>query len=137
MTVLIDTNVILDLALKREPWFEDGIAVLWRCRASHSSFIAWHTLPTLYYVMLRNKVGEVDVRLFCRDLVSWVRVASTRHTHVLNAFNYPMVDFEDALQASAAESVSADWVVTCNLTDFEGSPVPAISPSQFLTLPLS
>jgi predicted nucleic acid-binding protein len=137
MTVLIDTNVLLDLALKREPWFKDVVSVLRRCRASHLSFIAWHTLPTLYYVMLRNKVAETDVRHFCRDLVSWVRVASAQHSHVLNAFAFSMADFEDALQASVAESVSADWVLTRNTKDFEGSPVPAISPTQFLNLSLS
>jgi predicted nucleic acid-binding protein len=137
MTVLIDTNVILDLALKREPWFNDGVTALRRCRAAHVSFIAWHTLPTLYFVMLRNKVAEVDVRLFCRDLISWVRVASTHHTHVVSAFSFPMGDFEDALQASAAEAVSADWILSRNLKDFEGSPVPAIAPSNFLNLPVS
>jgi hypothetical protein len=43
-----------------------------------------------------------------------------------------MRDFEDALQAVAAESVGAQAVITRNAADYRRSPVPAVSPAEFL-----
>jgi hypothetical protein len=51
---------------------------------------------------------------------------------VLAALDLPMKDLEDAMQASAARSYGASWLVTRNVGDYKKSPVPAVSPSEFL-----
>lgn len=43
-----------------------------------------------------------------------------------------MSDFEDALQVAAALAANADFIVTRNLQDFRRSPLPALTPPQFL-----
>jgi hypothetical protein len=43
-----------------------------------------------------------------------------------------MNDFEDALVATVAEVTGSDYIVTRNVPDFAGSPVPAITPAEFL-----
>jgi hypothetical protein len=43
-----------------------------------------------------------------------------------------MKDFEDALVASVAEVTGSDYIVTRNVPDFAGSPVPAMTPTEFL-----
>jgi hypothetical protein len=43
-------------------------------------------------------------------------------------------DFEDAVQAAAAEGVGADYIITRNVGDFRRSPVRAILPAELLTL---
>jgi len=43
-----------------------------------------------------------------------------------------MKDYEDALLASVAKRSKADFIVTRNEGDFKGSPVPAVSPQDFL-----
>jgi hypothetical protein len=43
-------------------------------------------------------------------------------------------DFEDAVVASVAEAAKSDYVVTRNVSDFTGSPVPALTPTDFLAL---
>jgi len=43
-----------------------------------------------------------------------------------------MQDFEDALQSASALAAQADHLLTRNIRDFRYSPVPAISPKQFL-----
>jgi hypothetical protein len=44
-----------------------------------------------------------------------------------------MSDFEDALQVSAAQACGADYIITRNGRDFVQSPLPALSPDDFLT----
>jgi len=41
-------------------------------------------------------------------------------------------DFEDAALASAAEASGCEVIITRNVADFGGSPVPAITPEEFL-----
>jgi hypothetical protein len=43
-----------------------------------------------------------------------------------------MADFEDALVAALAESSRCDWVISRNIADFAGSPVPALTPEELL-----
>jgi predicted nucleic acid-binding protein len=131
MTVLVDTNVLLDVALGRHPFFEAAVRSLRHCRRYHQTLVAWHTLPTLYYLMLRNKTCEAGARQFCRDLTAWARVADANHASVLAALDSPLKDFEDALQAAAADAAGADVIQTRNVKDFEGSPVRAVTPDAF------
>ena len=43
-------------------------------------------------------------------------------------------DFEDAVQASCAAKVEADYLLTRNQEDFRGSHVPVLSPAEFVAL---
>jgi hypothetical protein len=40
--------------------------------------------------------------------------------------------FEDAVVASVAEATGSDYILTRNVPDFAGSPVPAMTPTEFL-----
>lgn len=44
----------------------------------------------------------------------------------------PLKDFEDAVVASVAEKHACDYIVSRNVPDFFGAPVPAVSPGDFL-----
>ena len=48
------------------------------------------------------------------------------------ALRFPMADIEDALQAAAALAFHAQWIVTRNVRDYRRSPVPAVSPAEFV-----
>jgi len=71
-------------------------------------------------------------REFIKDLVEFVEVAPSGTKEVKQALGFPMRDFEDALQAAAALAFDAKSVVTRNVRDYKGAPLPAISPSRFL-----
>ena len=48
--------------------------------------------------------------------------------HTALALNW--TDFEDAVSAAAAKRAKCDALVTRNPTDFKGSPVPVLTPSE-------
>jgi hypothetical protein len=56
----------------------------------------------------------------------------TNTTIFQRARQLPLGDFEDALVASVAEATGSDYIVTRNVSDFAGSPVPALTPTEFL-----
>jgi hypothetical protein len=44
-----------------------------------------------------------------------------------------LADFEDAVVATVAEGTGSALIITRNVDDFAGAPVPAISPADFLS----
>ena len=91
--------------------------------------IAWHTVSNVYYVA-RNE--GADALGFILDLLDWVDIAPTDAESVRYAAGLRMADFEDALQAAAADACDARFIVTRNLEDYADSPIPAVSPREAL-----
>ncbi|MEZ4426009.1 MAG: PIN domain-containing protein [Gemmatimonadota bacterium] len=130
--MLLDTDVLLDVALDRAPHVEASAALLtWLETQPPMAFVAWHTLANVSY-LLRSRAGGRAVRSFLNDLTAFLTVAPA-HT---DAFRYAatlgMADFEDALQVAAAQACGARVIVTRNLADFRASPVPARTPAEML-----
>lgn len=130
MRLLIDINIVLDVALQRPGASASG-RVLAQCGRRHEGWLAWHSLATLAYLIERQH-SAVDVRAFIRGLLEWADIARTGRPDALAALDLGLRDFEDALQVAAAMACGAQFIVTRNERDFKGSPVPAITPEAFL-----
>ena len=132
MAVFIDTNILLDVLEKRVPHQVDSEQVLVRCdQLQEPVFIAWHGLATAFYIYSR-KVGEAAAHLALGQLLGSVSVAYTGQREAMRAFQLPISDLEDAMQAVAADACGADCIVTRNTRDFTGSPVPVLTPQEYL-----
>jgi nucleoside phosphorylase len=59
-------------------------------------------------------------------------IHSSDKTNFQRARQLQLKDFEDAVVASVAEASGSDYIVTRNVPDFAGSPVPAMTPTEFL-----
>lgn len=61
-------------------------------------------------------------------------VEGVAKSDIMSAFNSEVTDYEDAVQASCAARIKADYIVTRNITDFVKSSIDALLPSQVLEL---
>ena len=130
--ILIDADVILDVALDRPPHAEASAALLDLLERRHPrGFVAWHTLSNVYY-MLRPARGDGDARAFLSALVEFVLVAPTDTGSFRLSASLPMPDMEDAMQIAAATACGARYIATRNVRDFHRSPVPARTPAQLI-----
>jgi len=124
---LIDTDVLLDVALGRRDFLAESAEVLgWAEDHPGRAAVAWHTLSNLAYLIRPHP------REFIRDLLAFVEVAPVGTAEARVALTYSMADFEDALQAASAVSFGASFLVTRNTNDFRKSPIPAVTPADFL-----
>jgi predicted nucleic acid-binding protein len=130
MLLLLDINIILDVVFQR-PGEPASSALIGACNEQHQAWVAWHSVATLAYLIERQRNPAV-ARELVTGLLSWARVAATGHQDALQALRLPMSDFEDALQVSAAQACGADYIITRNGRDFVQSPLPALSPEEFL-----
>ena len=130
MLLLLDINIILDVVFQR-PGEPASSALIGSCNEQHEAWLAWHSVATLAYLIERERNPAV-ARELVTGLLSWARVATTGHQDAIQALQLPMSDFEDALQVSAAQACGADYIITRNGRDFVQSPLPALSPEEFL-----
>ncbi|MDR3161780.1 MAG: PIN domain-containing protein, partial [Spirochaetaceae bacterium] len=65
-------------------------------------------------------------------LTTLIGLCDTTVSDIHAALILPLNDFEDAVIAAIAKREKADYIVTRNEADFTGSPVPAVSPANFL-----
>ena len=134
MKILIDINVILDVALAREPWAADSARLLDAAeRKKIAGFVAGHTITTAYYIVARN-AGARKAATAVTDLMRFLKVAPIEAADFAQALVLGMPDFEDAVQAAAAAKIGADYVATRNEKDFKRSPIKGRSPAELLTL---
>ena len=127
MRVLLDTDVLLDVALRRASFLANSAAVLqWAESEPGQAAVAWHSLSNVSYLL------RPDARPFIRDLLEFVEVSPTGTDAAKQAVGFPMKDFEDALQAAAALAFGASYIVTRNARHYRRSPVPVISPAEFV-----
>jgi predicted nucleic acid-binding protein len=128
MKILIDTDILLDVALDRAPFAAASGQILdWAENHPGSACVAWHTLANVAYLVKGNP------RAFLRELLSFVMVPNTLTDVARQALELPIADLEDAFQAAAAQAFGADHIVTRNVKDYRRSPISAMAPEQFLS----
>jgi predicted nucleic acid-binding protein len=132
MPFLVDTNIFLDVALNRRDLEVESRQVLnWFGGHPGEGWIAWHTLANLSYVGSRM-VGPASTAKTIREVLDVFEVCRVGSREARRATELKLRDFEDSLQVSAGLAAGTEAIVTRNLRDFRGSPLPAISPHAFL-----
>ena len=129
MKILIDTDVLLDVALRHPEFFENSAAVFaWAESHPGQAAVAWHSISNISYLL------RPDARRFIRELVEFVEIPPTGTEDMKLALASPMTDLEDSMQVAAAIAFRADRIVTRNLADYRKSSVRVISPADFVEL---
>jgi predicted nucleic acid-binding protein len=132
MRVLIDTDVVLDLMLKRAAFYADAFA-LWQAgdQGRYDRYVAAMTPINAYYIA-RKMLGASDARLVIGALLAATKICAIDDHVLRTAHGSSTSDFEDAVQIAAAHHTGMDVIVTRNTDDYTGSPIPVLTPAQLL-----
>lgn len=135
MKILIDTNIILDVLLKREPHKKATQIIMTKCASREiTGYLAAHSIPNIFYV-LRKDYSQEERRKFIRNLCEIFRISDLNAEKIISAIdNEQFLDFEDCLQEECAVAETADYIVTRNPADFKQSRVQVIKPEEFVKL---
>ena len=135
MRIMIDTNIVLDVFLKREPFFQASYEVMkLSATEKHEGFLSAAAATDIYYLLRRNLKDTTWAKESMGKLLQLVGIADALGEDVQAAVASNMADFEDALVAAIAERCHMECIVTRNVKDYVDSPVRAISPDDFLKL---
>ncbi len=133
--ILIDTNVLIDYLLEREPFFDDAKGVILSCAEGNvKGCIAAHSIPNMFFI-LRKDYNAKERRDVLFNLCTIFDVEGIDKTKLLSGLvNEDFSDFEDCLQMECAKAYGADYIVTRNVTDYSTSEIKAIMPKDYLKL---
>ena len=130
--ILLDTDVLIDVALDRAPHVDAAAELLdYLEHVPRRAFVAWHTLSNFYY-LVRPARGGAAAKDSIEGLIRFVTVAPTDTEALRYATSLRMRDFEDAMQVAAARACGAEFIVTRNTKDFRQSPIAAKTPAEAL-----
>jgi predicted nucleic acid-binding protein len=132
--VLIDLNVILDVLMHREPFWEDA-AKVWALAETRqvTAFVAGHSITTLFYLYRRQSGSTAAVQLI-RQLLQVFSVATVDQNAIELACNLGWNDFEDAVQFTSGQGMDCKFLVTRNPQDFSTAMITVLRPSEFLAI---
>lgn len=134
LRLLVDLNIVLDVVLKRDPWYHDAVVLLDAVNGGAArGYVAGHAIATLYFLV--NKAnGRVAAVTAVTDILSICEVAPMDSHDFQRALALGFADFEDALHVAAALHTDCAYIVTRNARDFKGSPVPVRTAGELLSL---
>ena len=130
--IMLDTNVILDFAMKRGEHYAPALRIMRRIADGHLvAHISASQVTDIYYFLEKKFTREESIRVLV-DLIESIRIIRVdRHT-IETAIGSDMPDFEDAVQTAAAKDFGIDIVVTRDKTGFSNSGLHAYLPEEFL-----
>ena len=130
--IFIDSDVILDVALARQPFVEASLAVLMQCESGqYLGCISSNSVANIYYI-LRKLGGDEKARLFIKQLLKFLVIIPVDHVGISKALDSKFSDFEDAIQHFAALSFGCTMIVTRNIQDYKFAELKVVLPRIFI-----
>jgi predicted nucleic acid-binding protein len=119
--VLVDTNVVLDIALNRKPFVEDA-ALLWRLaeQGEITACLSNTSITDIFYIINKH-AGQEKARAFISDILDTFTLSDIDEEGFREALGSGMADFEDAVQYIICTRNSCDVLTTRNKADYGDS----------------
>ncbi len=131
--MLIDTNVIVDVALERQPFYAESQKILSLAYQQQiTGYISASTVSDLYYIIRKVK-GRTLTLEFLQTITAFCPIAAVDQAVISMALAANFKDFEDAIQHSTAIAHQIDIIVTRNPQDFTSAMnLQILTPSQLI-----
>jgi predicted nucleic-acid-binding protein len=133
--ILFDTNVVIDLLAKREPFWQSAAQLFDLAEQTKvDAYINALTLVTVYYILRSNyKIPHQQITDAFRVLISYVGVADVKADHIKQAMTSSFTDFEDGVMYySGVQIANITAIITRNVSDFSAADIPVLTPDQWL-----
>jgi predicted nucleic acid-binding protein len=134
MRVCFDSNVVIDIMGKSKERFASLCAYDVVLNGGHEPVIPLFTTTDIVYVLRRSYLGTQKTKEALNHILTMFELLDGHPLDCKRAHESDMPDYEDALIAFAAQRQGVDFIVTRNKRDFAHSPIPALTPEEFVKL---
>ncbi len=132
MKILLDTNIVLDILLKREKFFLRSREIFILVEEKKvEGFLSASSFTTIYYLIskyLSKKEADESIEI----LLKLFDVTCLDKNIIKNAVENNEVDFEDSVIYSSAYYEGIDYIITRDKRGFKNSKVECLNPENFL-----
>jgi len=135
MKVLIDTNIILDVLLKREPYSKHSQLVLLAAEEQYIyGYVSASAITDIFYVTHKALKSKTETCVLLKNLIGTIAIATVDSDIITEALESDWDDFEDCVQYFIGESIDVDCIVTRNPNDFLSGDIKVMLPEALLNL---
>jgi len=132
MRILLDTDVVLDFLLARQPFEQDARAIWIACAQGRVvGYVSPITPVNVFYIARKSK-GVAGARQLVGDMLRILKICLLDQAVIQAAHALPMDDFEDAVQAASAAAAGLDGLVTRNSKHYSAAPLTILTPVEAL-----
>ncbi len=133
MRVLIDTNIILDFFLEREPFRTDAEALFQAIQSKQvRGYVTATTVTDIFYIARRQTRSIERARQAVSETLAVMQICLVNRPILEQAFASPLTDFEDAVQLACAIANNLDAIITRDTQGFAGAILPILSVGELL-----
>ena len=135
MTVLLDTNIIMDALQERQPFDIPAKEILKRSQNGELNCLFTANAATDIFYLYSRARDVQSAKIALEFLLEHYGVISVTHEDCTEALTIQIDDFEDALAIACAQKASVDYIVTRDdeLLAYD-LPIKVITPTELLGL---
>jgi len=132
MNVLLDTNIVLDVLLNRQPFVTESKSI-WQANDDDkiTGYIAATTLTNIFFIV-RKVAGLKDARAAVRVCLDAFVICAVDRPALEMAEQLPGNDFEDNVQIACATITGLTAIVTRDKTGFTAATTTVYAPDELL-----
>ena len=129
---MLDTNVILDFLLEREPFAIDAKRIIAEIESgSIEGFLSPTSVTTIHYLIAKARSKKsADEIIF--KLLQLFEISMIDKNILIEAALHNGSDFEDSVIYTSALFSGMDWIVTRDAKGFQNAKVGALSPAELV-----
>ncbi len=133
MRVLVDTNIVLDFLLQREPFFQDADLLFQAIDSGQVvGCVTATTLTDIFYISRKHTRSIEQARQAISETLTVMVICPVNRAVLEAAFRSGLDDFEDAVQIFCAVEQGLDAILTRDAKGFLSSSIPVLSIQEFL-----
>ena len=136
MALLIDTNIVLDWLLERQPFTNSAERIMEYCISGNlRGYLSGHSLLNIFYITRKEKSVK-DRKEILLMLCDWFEIINIDSEMIIIALqNENWQDLEDGLQMQSAIQEKLEYIITRDINGFAHSEIKAILPEDFIKIP--
>jgi predicted nucleic acid-binding protein len=118
MTVLFDTNVLIDISDHREPFYEKSLETFTLAvNGLIKGLVSAGAITDIYYIIRKSKQNREQALESVIMIANILHLADTTGVDIKTAIASDFPDFEDAVLSATADREKADYIITRNSND--------------------
>lgn len=130
----IDSDIILDLFAKREPFYESAARLFTLIEKKQlSGYTSPIVFANLHYILRKLKSPDSALEIL-RKLRTVISILPVDEKVIDRALNSGFSDFEDAIQYQCAMENNLDFIITRNKADFKKSRLSVLDAEEFIEM---
>jgi predicted nucleic acid-binding protein len=131
--VLVDTNIVLDFLLQREPFFQDADLLFQVIDTGQVvGYVTATTLTDIFYIARKHTRSIEKARQAISEMLTVMVICPVNRAVLEAAFRSGSADFEDAVQIFCAVEQGLDAILTRDAQGFLDSSIPVLSIQELL-----